>query len=76
MKPSDVAQNNWLTKIVGGIVGAKPVMPNVAGGSGKQNQRASPRAGQPQNDNATARGRRQKRSPETITERQRPRRPA
>lgn len=33
---SEIAQNNWLTKIVGGIVGAKPVMPNMAGGSGKK----------------------------------------
>ena len=77
MGSSDVAQNNWLTKIVGGIVGAKPVMPNVAGGSGKaEPQGPSPRAGA-QNDNANGKGadaRRGRR--ETITERQRPRRPA
>jgi hypothetical protein len=33
---SELAQNNWLTKIIGGITGARPVMPNIAGGSGKK----------------------------------------
>ncbi len=33
---SEIAQNNWLTKIAGGIVGARPVLPNVAGGDGKK----------------------------------------
>lgn len=33
---SELAQNNWLTRIVGGIVGAAPVLPNLAGGSGKK----------------------------------------
>lgn len=63
MGSSDVAQNNWLTKIVGGIVGAKPVMPNVAGGSGKQNPKGLTPEQAAQNDNANGKGRRQKRSP-------------
>lgn len=29
---SELAQNNWLTRIAGGIVGARPAMPNMAGG--------------------------------------------
>ncbi|HOW92886.1 MAG TPA: phage tail tape measure protein [Mycolicibacterium fallax] len=33
---SELAQNSWLTKIVGGIVGARPVLPNLAGGAGKK----------------------------------------
>jgi hypothetical protein len=33
---SEVAQNNWLTKVIGGVVGARPVMPNIAGGDGKK----------------------------------------
>lgn len=56
MGSSDVAQNNWLTKIVGGIVGAKPVMPNVAGGSGKQNPKGLTPEQAAQNDNANGKG--------------------
>jgi hypothetical protein len=28
---SELAQNNWVTRILGGIVGARPVMPNLVG---------------------------------------------
>lgn len=32
MGASELAQNNWLTRIAGGIIGARPAMPNLAGG--------------------------------------------
>lgn len=39
---SELAQNNWLTKIVGGIVGARPVLPNLAGGGKKTPEGLTP----------------------------------
>lgn len=32
---SDLANNNWLTRIMGGLAGAAPALPNLAGGKGK-----------------------------------------
>lgn len=32
MGASEMAQNSWVTRIVGGIVGARPALPNLAGG--------------------------------------------
>lgn len=29
---SELAQNNWITKIAGGVMGARPALPNLAGG--------------------------------------------
>jgi hypothetical protein len=37
MGASELAQNSWLTKIVGGIAGAGVMLPNIAGGSDKKN---------------------------------------
>jgi hypothetical protein len=34
---SELAQNSWLTRIVGGLAGAAPALPNVAGGKGGEN---------------------------------------
>ena len=39
---SELANNNWLTRIVGGLAGAHPVMPNLAG---QQTQAAMQQAG-------------------------------
>jgi len=33
---SQLASNSWLTKIAGGIAGARPAIPNLAGGAGAQ----------------------------------------
>lgn len=33
---SDLASNSWLTKIAGGLAGARPAVPNSAGGAGKK----------------------------------------
>jgi hypothetical protein len=33
---SELASNSWLTKIAGGIAGARPAIPNLAGGAGAQ----------------------------------------
>lgn len=35
---SELAQNSWLTRIVGGLAGAAPALPNVAGGKDKEGQ--------------------------------------
>ncbi|WP_301120306.1 hypothetical protein [Mycolicibacterium fortuitum] len=33
---SELANNNWLTRIVGGLAGAAPALPNLAGGKGSE----------------------------------------
>jgi hypothetical protein len=44
---SELASNNWLTRIVGGIAGAAPAMANLAGGPGASNQSTLPGVGGP-----------------------------
>ena len=40
---SELAQNNWVTRILGGIVGARPVLPNLSGkAASAQQQPGSP----------------------------------
>lgn len=39
---SELAQNNWLTKIVGGLVGAGVTLPNIAGGGKKTPEGLTP----------------------------------
>lgn len=47
---SQLAQNSWLTRIVGGLAGAVPALPNVAGKSSQQQQQppGAPASGQGQ----------------------------
>ena len=33
---SELATNNWATRLLGGIVGARPALPNLAGGKGQE----------------------------------------
>ncbi len=51
---SELANKNWLTKIAGGLAGARPALPNVAGGKQgqsnlqpQQGQDGQPQQGQP-----------------------------
>ncbi len=44
---SELASNNWLTRIIGGVVGAAPAMANLAGGAGASNQSTLPGVGGP-----------------------------
>jgi TP901 family phage tail tape measure protein len=39
---SKLAQNNWLTRIAGGLAGARPQAPNTAGGEGKKGPGGQP----------------------------------
>jgi hypothetical protein len=39
---SELANNSWLTRIVGGLAGASPQIPNIAGGKGAQNKQGQP----------------------------------
>ena len=53
---SELAGNNWLTRIVGGIVGAAPAMANLAGGAGAANQSTLPGVGAPTPEQIAAQG--------------------
>ena len=44
---SDLANNNWLTRIMGGLAGAAPALPNLAGGKGKAQPPLDGQQGQP-----------------------------
>lgn len=50
---SELASNNWLTRIIGGVVGAAPAMANLAGGS---NQSTLPGVGAPTPEQIAAQG--------------------
>jgi hypothetical protein len=50
---SELASNNWLTRIVGGIAGAAPAMANLAGG---KNQSTLPGVGAPTPEQIAAQG--------------------
>ena len=53
---SELASNNWLTRIVGGIAGAAPAMANLAGGAGASNQSTLPGVGAPTPEQIAAQG--------------------
>ena len=53
---SELASNNWLTRIVGGIAGAAPAMANLAGGAAASNQSTLPGVGAPTPEQIAAQG--------------------
>lgn len=53
---SELASNNWLTRLVGGVAGAAPAMANLAGGAGASNQSALPGVGAPTPEQIAAQG--------------------
>jgi hypothetical protein len=53
---SELAQNNWGTRLLGGLAGAAPAMANLAGGENATNQRMLAGVGPPTPEQVAAQG--------------------